>query len=64
MNIDARPVAVVTGVGPGSGAATVRRFVAGHRDIVVTGNTAPLRCRALFACLAATKAAQRVDLPA
>ena len=40
MNIDVWPVAVVTGVGPGTGAATVRRFVAGGYRVAMLARDA------------------------
>ena len=43
MGNDASPVCVVTGVGPGTGAALVRRFAAGgHRVAMLARSTASL----------------------
>ena len=47
------PVALISGVGPGTGAAMARRFARG-------GNTSALRGKAKFAGFAPTKAAQRI----
>ena len=66
---ESKPVALVTGVGPGTGAAMARRFARGgyavamlarKGAVVVTGNTSAQRGRANFAGFAPTKAAQRI----
>src|SRR5258705_83122 len=55
-------LALVTGVGPGSGASIVRRFAKSgyYGAIVATGNTSALRGKSNFAGFAPTKAAQRI----
>lgn len=40
MSIDTRPVALVTGVGPGTGSALVRRFVAGGYRVAMLARSA------------------------